>query len=173
VIAATALILLAAFGVQRLAGGTRGRSRYLVGALLVAVVMVDLRFTVDLVDYYPEAPAYYARVEPGAVLAEFPLGREIDYMYFSTRHWAALLTGYSGFIPEDPELRAGLEEFPASRAIELMKLRGATHLTYTCAFERSVTRCEHNLAQLARNDRLALVAAEKWQGAPAHLYRIK
>jgi hypothetical protein len=94
-------------------------------------------------------------------------------MYFSARHWGRLLSGYSGFIPIDPALAASLMAFPATESIEGLRARGATHLTYNCAFERSPERCRHNLAELAVRPDLELLATETWQGASAQLYRFR
>jgi hypothetical protein len=63
--------------------------------------------------------------------------------------------------------------FPAPRSITSLRAQGATHLTYNCAFERSVERCRYNLAELARNPELEMMATELWQGRNVQLYRLK
>ncbi len=55
----------------------------------------------------------------------------------------------------------------------MLRSRGATHLTYICALERSDTRCIHVLAALAERPGLELMAEEVWQGAAARLYRFR
>ncbi len=107
------------------------------------------------------------------VLAELPRGREIDYMFFSTRHWAHLLTGYSGFIPADPELDEALAAFPSADAVASLRRRGATHVTYNCYFERSETRCSTYMKELEENATLALIAEARWQGADVRLYEFR
>jgi hypothetical protein len=127
----------------------------------------------DLIDYYPRIPSIYERVPSDAILAEFPVGREIDYMYFSTSHWGRLLSGYSGFIPADADLAADVESFPAVDSLAGLRRRGATNLTYNCAFERSPERCRYNTEELAASGQLELVATETWQGASVQLCRFK
>jgi hypothetical protein len=169
----TALILLAGYGTHRIAGRGSRKRQLVMTVCVVAAVVFDLRMKSDLIDYYPQIPTIYERVPPDAVLAELPTGREVDYMYFSTRHGANLLSGYSGFIPRDGGLTAALTSFPAPQSIERLRARGATHLTYNCAFERSVERCRQNLVELAGNPDLEMMATETWQGASAQLYRFK
>jgi len=173
VLAGAALILLAGYGAHRLVKQGSQRRQMVTTVILVATVMVDLRVKTDLVDYYPQIPSLYDRISSSAVLAEFPTGHEVDYMYFSTRHWGSLLTGYSGFVPPDDGLSAILTSFPTPQSIDGLRARGATHLTYNCAFERSVERCRHNMAELAGNPRLETIATETWQGASAQLYRLR
>ena len=168
-----ALILLAGYGAHRVVSRGSRRRQLVMTICVVATVVLDLRMKSDLIDYYPQIPTIYERVTSDAVLAELPTGREVDYMYFSTRHWGKLLGGYSGFIPRDDELTAAFMSFPAPQSIATLRARGATHLTYNCAFERSVERCRHNLAELAGNPHLEMMATEMWQGARAQLYRFK
>jgi hypothetical protein len=139
---------------------------------IAAVVLLDLRLTTTLVDYGHAVPEIYHGVSPRMVLVEFPAGHDVDYMYFSTTHWAQLLGGYSGYIPSDPELEAGRQLFPSREAIASLRARGATHLTYNCAFERSKERCGYTLDQLDRIATVSLVTAAKWNGADVRLYRL-
>ena len=106
------------------------------------------------------------------VLAEFPAGRDVDYMYFSTTHWAHLVGGYSGYIPSDPELETSRQLFPSREAIASLRARGATHLTYNCALERSEERCGYTLGQLERIAAIRLVTAGRWNDAEVRLYRL-
>jgi hypothetical protein len=167
------LILLAAHGAHALVRHGGLRRQVLTTAVVIAVILFDLRVRVELVDYYPEIPSVYNTITTSAVLAELPTGREADYMYFSTRHWANLLNGYSGFIAPDAGLAADLTRFPSPESIAGLRARGATHLVYNCAFERSVPRCDRNLADLAANPQLELQADERWQGASVRLYRFR
>ena len=174
VILGSILILLGAFGTNRLLEAFRSaRQRQAALAVLAVLVLLDLRLTTSLVKYWPAVPVLYSRISPDMVLAELPRSHAIDYMYFSTRHWAPLIGGYSGFIPKDPELDRIFEEFPSRSAIEGFRRRGATHLTYNCAFERSLVRCQTNVEILTSDSSLELVAREKWQGADVSLYRLR
>jgi hypothetical protein len=107
------------------------------------------------------------------VLAEFPAGHDIDYMYFSTGHWAHLIGGYSGFIPADPELEQARAAFPSTESLASLRALGATHLTYNCLFERSEERCQNTLRQLDQTAALSLVAGRRWNGADTRLYRMR
>jgi len=168
------LVLLAAYGCRRLFSWPRGgAAQSMLFVCVSALAFVDLRPVTDLRPYFPTAPSIYARVTPDMVLAEFPRTRIIDFMYFSTGHWAHLLRGYSGFMPIDNELEDAMDGFPSPASLAVLRRRGATHLTYNCAFERSQTRCAVNLEHLDDSPDLQLIASEKWQGADVRLYRFK
>ena len=51
------------------------------------------------------------------VLAELPRRMTPDYMYFSTRHQARLLGGYSGFVPWEPQVWEAFDAFPTPAGI--------------------------------------------------------
>ncbi len=172
VLMGSCLILLGGYGVHALLRRFRPGTAKVVFVTMAAVVLLDLRMTTTLVNYWPSVPEIYDGVSPQMVLAEFPIGHDVDYMYFSTTHWAQLLGGYSGYIPSDPELETSRQLFPSREAIASLRARGATHLTYNCAFERSKERCGYTLAQLAGNASVSLVTAGRWNGAEARLYRL-
>jgi hypothetical protein len=168
------LVLLGAFGTRRLLSLAGSATyRHVAAAVVAALVLIDLRMSTDLVGYWSTVPSLYRRVTSGMVLAELPRFHDLDYMYFSTRHWARLLDGYSGFTPDRPALHLALDSFPTPDGIERLRQLGATHLTYNCAFERSEVRCRHNLDFLDTNPSLELVAREVWAGAPVSLYRLR
>ena len=170
---ASILILLASSGVKRLVDGRSRRVQLMLTGVVLALAAWDSRLTLELADYYPSSPGFFARLGPDSVVAALPGGREIDYMYFSTRGWNRMLRGYSGFIPVDGAMEEAVTTFSEPASLDLLRSRGATHLTYVCAFERSEPRCRHNLAALAERPGLELVAEETWQGAPARLYRFR
>jgi hypothetical protein len=153
-------------------GRTPGARAWICAALALAVLF-DLRMDPRVHPYFATIPSIYNRVTPDMVLAELPRDHEIDYMYFSTRHWAHLLGGYSGFVPSDAALEAGVAAFPAAAGVDALRKRGATHLTYNCALETNRTRCVTTLALLAENPTLELVAAERWEQSEVRLYRFK
>jgi hypothetical protein len=169
----TILILLSALGVNRILARRSRPVQLVLTAVLLAAVAWDSRMSLDLVDYYSSPPAFFARIGPDSIVAALPGGREIDYMYFSTSAWNRMLRGYSGFIPIDEAMEAAIATFSEPSSLELLRSRGATHLTYVCAFERSVERCSHNMAALAERPGLELMAEETWQGGLARLYRIQ
>jgi len=174
VLVGVALALLSAFGARRLLRlGRTPRTRAAICAALTLVVLIDLRLDARLQPYPATQPSIYARVTSDMVLAEFPRFHDIDYMYFSTRHWAHLLGGYSGFIPMDASLEAALRAFPTPAGIEQLRALGATHLTYNCALEERQGRCGAVFEALDGNPALELVASERWERADVRLYRIR
>lgn len=172
-----ALAILAAYGARRVFRRRRTTaSRGLACALLCAAVLVDLRMDIGLQPYLPGIPTIYAQVEPSMVLAEMPDGHPADYMYFSTRHWARLLDGYSGFFPDLRELNRARAAFPSPEGVAALRRLGATHLTYNCAFEKANRRdadCARVFDALAANPSLELVATERWMGSDVRLYRYR
>jgi hypothetical protein len=169
----TILVLLGARGAKRILAGRDRRVQLALTGVMLTGIAWDSRLTLELTDYYPASPAFFARLGPDSVVAALPGGREIDYMYFSTRGWNRMLRGYSGFIPIDDAMEAAIATFSEPSSLELLRAYGATHLTYVCALERSVDRCSHNLTALAERPGLELIAEETWQGAPARLYRFR
>ena len=168
------LVMLGIFGVRRVLNLVRGHRRAVVCAVLTAAVLVDLRVVPELQAYPSEIPSIYSSVTPEMVLAELPeKDREIDYMYFSTRHWAHLLGGYSGFFPPLDEFNRAADEFPSDNAVATLHRLGATHLTYNCAFEKYKQRCVEVMSALDGNPSLQLVATGTWKSAPVLLYRFK
>jgi hypothetical protein len=168
------LALLGAVGTAKLMRRiSRPELRTALCAGLSLLVLLDLRVSLGLRDYPDGLPPIYAAVSPSMVLVEMPADRPIDYMYFSTSHWAPMLGGYSGFIKYSEPLMQGYQAWPAASAIELFRRAGATHLTYNCAFETSPTRCAVTLARLDDDGTLELIASGLWQGKETRLYRLK
>jgi hypothetical protein len=168
------LALLGSIGAARLLRLARrpGARAGLCGAMAL-MILFDLRMSPGIGAYPEGLPPIYASVSPSMVLVEMPANRPIDYMYFSTWHWARMLGGYSGFIKYSDALMRGYEAWPAPASIDLFRSAGATHLTYNCAFERSRPRCANTLDQLDANPALELVASGRWQGQETRLYRIR
>jgi hypothetical protein len=179
VFATIALVLLAAFGTRRLlAAAARARLDTPVFVALGALTLVDLRLELRLREYWRDPPGVYGAVTPSMVLAEFPIGEnhdnDIAYMYFSTRHWARLLNGYSGSFPEAfVDLQKELAPFPAPAAVDAARRAGATHLTFNCALEPRIWRCARTIEFLEANPQLEPVASARWQNAPVKLYRFR
>jgi hypothetical protein len=174
VVVGAALALLCGFGARRvLRLGRTPVARSAVCATLAILVLFDLRMDPRLQPYLDSVPSIYAQVTPQMVLAELPKDHDLDYMYFSTRHWARLLGGYSGFFPEGSALARARRAFPAPDAIAAFRGLGATHLTYNCAFETRRGRCAAVLEQLDANPTLELMASERWEKAEVRLYRFK
>ena len=174
VVLGAALALLGAFGARRLLrrGRSPGAQRAICAGLALAVLF-DLKFDPRLQPYFDSIPSIYARVSPEMVLAEYPRDHDTDYMYFSTRHQARLLWGYSGFMPNQPRLWAAFDALPTPAGVEELRQLGATHLTYNCRLERRERSCEWIVQQFDDNPALELVASERWEGKAVRLYRLK
>src|SRR5258708_737321 len=171
---AATLVLLFAYGARRLLRMPRSpTTRGIVCGALCAGVLFHLRLDPRLQPYLRSIPSIYARVTPDMVLAQLPRYHDLDYMYFSTRHWAHLLGGYSGFLPVDELLERGLRAFPSPERRAQLHRHGATHLTYNCALEEQQNRCGAVLDTLDGNPTLELIASERWERADVRLYRFR
>ena len=174
VVVGAALALLAGFGARRLIRlGRSPAAHNAIGATLAVLVLFDLRFDARLQPYYGSIPSIYARVTSDMVLAEYPREHDTDYMYFATRHQARLLGGYSGFVPNQPELWAAFDALPGPAGVAALRQLGATHLTYNCRFERRERSCAWMTDQFDGNPTLELVASERWEGKEVRLYRFR
>jgi hypothetical protein len=112
------------------------------------------------------------------VLAEFPFGGNptrftpnVPFMYFSLWHWAQTINGYSGhYPPGQVDFEVALKDFPDAAAVDLLRTRGATHVTINCALYRG--GCEELVATVDALPAFRVVASGKWQGAPVRLYEL-
>jgi hypothetical protein len=174
VIVGAALALLGGYGarrVLRLARGPGARAALCSG--LAVIVLLDLRLDPRVEAYWPTIPSIYSRVTPDMVLVELPVDRQTDYMYFSTRHWARLLGGYSGYIGYSAALMDGWKTFPSPASMGFFRRAGATHLIYNCALEPRQNRCAGAFEFLDASPAVELVASERWERADVRLYRFK
>jgi hypothetical protein len=174
VVVGAALALLGAFGAARvLRLGRTPAARGGLCAALTLVVLFDLRMDPRLETYHSTIPSIYDRVTPDMILVEFPRYHDVEYMYFSTRHWARMLGGYSGFIPIDDTLEQGLRTFPSAESLDRLRRRGATHLTYNCGLEQRQNRCAAVFEFLEGSSGVELIAWGRWERAEVRLYRLK
>jgi len=174
------LALLAAFGVRRLLAGRPAWLQRGALAVLVAAIAIDLRPVLRLESVWPEPPPIYGVVSgaPNVVLAEFPFGGSptrftpnVPFMYFSLWHWAPMLNGYSGHSPPGQvDFETAIASFPAPAAVELLRARGATHVTINCALYRG--GCEDLVAAVDALPAFRVVTSGKWNGAPVRLYEL-
>lgn len=174
VIVGMALVLLATAGTSRLLRRVkRPNVRAAACAGLSLIVLADLRMDPGVSDYHHGIPPIYAAVTPEMVLAELPPDPQIDYMYFSTFHWARLAGGYSGFPRYSSSLMDGWKAWPSPASIEFFKKAGATHLTYNCALEERPWRCATALDMLDAHPGLERIASGLWEGNETRLYRVR
>jgi hypothetical protein len=168
-----ALAMLAAYGARRLLRSIRTPpARALACAVICAAVLIDLRMDPGLSPYWTTVPSIYSRVTPDMVLVELPIEHQTDYMYFSTRHWARLLGGYSGYPGYSAALLDGYKAFPGPTSIDDFRRAGATHLTYNCALEDVKSRCGRIVEMLDSSAALTLIASERWERGDVRLYRL-
>lgn len=172
----SSLILLAAYGLRRcLRAATSRRAQAGLFAVLVAAVMVDLWPSLELQRYWSSRPPIYEAVTREMVLAEFPMEVHANFafQYFSTAHWARLLNGISGYIPDTyTQLAAGMQTFPSGDTLDLLRAHGATHLTVNCAFYEHQTGCLQTLDILDASPGVHLVSRGTWEDAEVRLYRL-
>lgn len=173
----SALVLLSAFGLARLFRRLGGVAAGVALAVLCASVLIDLRLRLTLSEHWRVTPPIYASVTPDMVLAEFPMGQdeaEIAYMYFSTTHWARLVNGYSGYLPEPYIiLRRELEGFPRGDTLARLKRQGATHVTVNCRLFARPGECREIIATLDGSPDVSLVSAGKWEAMDVRLYALR
>lgn len=176
VLVATSLILLGAYGARRLFARLPSRaSRNLLLAGIIILAWIDLRPTYRVVPAWRHAPPIYAAVNPSMVLSEFPMRYDwnISYMYFSTSHWAKLVNGYSGFIPERfDRLQQSLRAFPGPETLSLIRASGATHVTVNCRFYGGDQACAPVVKALDASRAVRLVTRGRWEGSEVRLYEI-
>ncbi|HEU5255432.1 MAG TPA: hypothetical protein VFU28_05560, partial [Vicinamibacterales bacterium] len=173
-IAGVALVLLATIGTARLLRRIeRHNLRAAACAALCVIVLTDLRMDPGLVEYRQGIPPIYSAVTPEMVLIELPVDPQIDYMYFSTQHWARLVGGYSGFPRYTVNLMEGWKAWPSPSSIDFFKKAGATHLTYNCGLEERPWRCATALDMLDGHPGLERLAGGLWQGKETRLYRLR
>jgi hypothetical protein len=174
------LALLAGFGTHRLIA-RRGRwTAHAVIAVIVLAIGVDLRPLLRLEPVWLEPPPIYGSLAGNAsvVLAEFPLGgnprgftANVPFMYFSLWHWANLINGYSGhYPPGQVDFEVAMQPFPTPETIELLRARGATHVSVNCALYRG--GCGDLLDRLDASPAFRLVSAGRWQGEIVKLYEL-
>jgi hypothetical protein len=181
ILVAMTLALLAGFGVRRLLATRAPRLQGVALAVLVAAIAVDLRPLLKLEPVWHDPPPVYETIagHPGVVLAEFPFGGSsrrytpnAPYLYFSLWHWAQMLNGYSGhYPPGQVDFEVAVGTFPDARALELLRGRGATHVTVTCALYGG--GCDELVAAADAVPAFRIVASGQWQGAPVRLYELK
>jgi hypothetical protein len=142
VFALAAVAMLAALGLEQLLERLRGQVRWQQAAAISAVVVACVEYQSPQAkllraDMHP--PVYeFLRGAPAGVVLELPFSPPLggaphaehrvdydsDYIYWSTRHWHALINGYSGYYPPSYQTtRARLEGFPDAPAMAFVKER--------------------------------------------------
>jgi hypothetical protein len=175
------LSVFAAYGVRRLTGRLRSaRARRLLVAALATLVLTELRPRLLLEPVWREPPPAYARLEPGAVLAEFPAPTEprgswfdTRYMYFSTFHWRRLLNGNSGFFPPSyVEFMTKMQSFPGAESLAYLKTRKVDYVVVHGVFMDPSAYAGVRGTLDASSD-VSLVDRFTWEGREGSVYRLR
>ena len=147
------IAILAALGCERLID--RARPSPVIEMLVVATALA-----LACIEYHSpqrnlwradmDPPVYrFIRQLPDGVVLELPLptrsgdaGLDVDYMYWSTRHWRKLLNGYSGYYPRSyGATLARLHSLPDTSSVALLHERHVryilVHLTYMKLSDRA------------------------------------
>ena len=129
---------LAALGCERIAAGRSRRVAALVAIVAIAVACVEYRspqhrlWRVDL-----EPPVYkFLRELPDGVVVELPVpvhsgvgALDVDYMFWSTKHWRKLLNGYSGYYPSSYQATLDrLNSLPDPPALAWLRERNVRYI---------------------------------------------
>ena len=140
------IALLAALGLEQALAWARRRERsqWLVTAFALAIVCLEyLSPQTQLSRFDMDPPVYrFLRGQPAGAVLELPLPKEsgqvaldVDYIFWSTRHWQPLVNGYSGYYPASyqPTLDV-LNRLPDPDSLSLLRERGVryllVHVTY-------------------------------------------
>jgi hypothetical protein len=172
------LAILAGFGAQRALRWRASRTyQHAVFAALIAFVMIDAWPALVLTRVWKEPPPIYETLKytPTAVLAELPMRDDevgnLPYMYFSVWHWARLVNGYSGFIPESyADFHSRMLLFPDDTSIAELRRRGVTYVTVNCGL--GYGGCEEISEAMRRSRALRLTVDGSWMGHTAQLYEV-
>jgi hypothetical protein len=180
-LATLSLAILAGFGATRILRRISSRTGRTVATVAVTfVILIDAWPLLTLRPVWRQPPAIYAHLPPDAVLAELPIVATSDgtnevfnipYMYFSLWHKAAMVNGYSGFIPPSYK-RVGqeLRTFPQDDTMPALRRRGVTHVTVNCGLD--YPGCSALARQLLVTPGLRLVDEGWWEGKSSQLFEL-
>jgi hypothetical protein len=179
------LAVLASFTVARLCTGRSRVVQWTIVVALLTTVTLESRMRPVALSELPELrPAVYEWLahEPGAIVAEYPLGdlegragpQDATYMYYSTLHWKPIVNGYSGFVPPSwGAMRDALVDFPDDRSIAALRTRGVTHLLVHSVFYIRGDYAADLAALQARRD-LELAGRFRWKnGGESAAFRLR
>jgi hypothetical protein len=172
------LSILAAFGVRRVVERPGSPAyRHAMFAGLIALIMVDAWPALTVEPVWKEPPPIYETLKytPKAVIAELPMRDDevgnLPYMYFSIWHWAQLVNGYSGFIPQSyADFHSRMLLFPDDTSIAELRRRGVTYVSLNCGL--GYGRCDELADAMRRSKALRPTAEGRWMGQPVQLYEV-
>jgi hypothetical protein len=172
------LAVLAGFGAQRALRWRPSRVyQHVMFAGLIAFVMIDAWPVLVLTPVWKTPPPIYdvLRYTPDATIAELPILDDetgnIPYMYFSLWHWARMVNGYSGYIPQSyADFRKEMVFFPDTRSIEALRARGVTYVSVNCGLYPE--GCLDVTIATRHDTRLRLTSEFMWNNQPVQLYEV-
>lgn len=130
--------ILAGLGCERIAAGRSARAAAVVAILAIAIGLVEYRspqrrlWQVDL-----DPPVYrFLRQLPAGVVVELPVpvrsglaALDVDYTFWSTKHWRKLLNGYSGYYPRSYQTTLDrLNSLPDPAALAWLRERNVRYI---------------------------------------------
>jgi hypothetical protein len=167
--------VLAALGCERIADRARRRSATTSGllmAIVVGVACLEYRSPqrhFSRVDMDP--PVYrFLRQAPEGVVVELPVplisgeaGMDVDYVYWSTRHWRKLLNGYSGYYPRSyQETLDRLHALPDAASLAFLRERHVRYILVHLRYLEEHERVTLLSALLARPELQSLGSYDDW-----------
>jgi hypothetical protein len=172
------LAIFAGFGARRALRWRQSRTyQHAMFAALIAFVLIDAWPALTLTPVWKEPPEIYnvLRYTPSAIIAEMPLRNDesgnTPYMYFSLWHWARMVNGYSGFIPESyADFRKEMVSFPDARGIDTLRRRHVTYVSVNCGL--NYAGCGELMDRMRRDGRLRLTANTRWNNHTVQLYEV-
>ena len=185
-------ILAGAAATRWTSHGSR-RRRIVVMSLLTVALMVDAWPSLKMVPVWRDAPPIYEplRGRADVVLIELPLNpvpesfpQNIPSMYFSMSHWAPMVNGYSGHLPESySRIVKALAGFPSEDTLAKAQQLGVTHISIVCAIDgphqafgvpaADVGQCLDKIRRLDGSPVARALVRTEWEGLPAVLYELQ
>ena len=122
---------LAALGYERIAAGRSPRAAALVAILAIGFAGIEYlspQHRLWRIDQDPPVYKFIRQLPPGVVL-ELPVprrsglaGLDVDYMFWSTKHWRKMVNGYSGYYPASYQATLDrLNSLPDPSALEWLR----------------------------------------------------
>jgi hypothetical protein len=110
--------------------------------------------------------------------------QNIPSMYFSMSHWARMVNGYSGHLPESySRIVKALAGFPSEETLARAQQLGVTHVSIVCAIDGphqafgvpapDVEGCRDKIRRLDASPAARALVRTEWEGLPAVLYELQ